>query len=81
MMRVTGFDLLGADLFDINTKGAGHGRLAENLFAALFGQGHRNRPAAFEASGNACFFLKVAVEFLRILRQPLPALFPLGAGI
>ena len=34
--------LLGADLFYINAKGAGHGGLAVNLFAAFIGQGHRD---------------------------------------
>ena len=68
-VRVQFFDALVADFLDLNAKCAGHASLAIDLFAALFGQCDSDRTAAFEPCRDACFGLKRAVQFLRILRQ------------
>ena len=68
-MLVAVLDLSRRDFLDIDAKRARHGGLTEYLFLALFGQGHGDRTATFEARGDAGFCLQRAVEFLTVFRQ------------
>ena len=68
-MFVALFDFAWADLFNLDAKRTRHGGGAVQLFEALACKGSCDGADALKACGDACFFLKVAVELLGVFRE------------